>query len=112
MQRLERAKYFFAGAQQAAIAVCVVILLSGCGITRLFSSPEPPPPPIDPETQSSAILTCQQIAVERSGIAQSLQRLAAQPTPPADEIARLNRIDGRLAQLAASKRCPAPIPPQ
>jgi hypothetical protein len=112
MQPLERTKIIFAGAQRAAVAVCVVILLSGCGLTRLFSSPAPAPPPIDPETQSSAILTCRQIAVERSGIAQSLQRLAAQPTPPADEIARLNRIDGRLAQIAADKRCPAPIPPQ
>ena len=112
MQHLERAKFLVAGAQRAAVAVSLVILLSGCGLGRLFSSPAPPPPPVDPETQSNAILTCQQIAVERSGIAQSLQRLAAQPTPPADEVARLNRIDGRLAQLAASKRCPAPIPPQ
>lgn len=98
---------------QHLLVLFLLALLSGCGVWNMINPPPPAPPPLDPQAQSGAILTCNQIAVERNGIAESLRHLTQQPTPPpADEIARLNRVDRDLAQLAASKRCPAPIPPQ
>ena len=112
MQRFPQGRHLRAPVHRVALALFAFAFLSGCGVWHMINPPPPAPPPLDPEAQSSAILTCEQIAVERTGIADSLRQLASQPSPSAEEIARLNRLEGRLAQLAASKRCPAAIPPQ
>ncbi len=112
MQRFRQSRHLRAPVHRVVLALSAIALLSGCGVWHMINPPPPPPPPLDPEAQSNAILTCEQIAVERTGIADSLRQISGQPTPPAEEIARLNRLEGRLAQLAANKRCPAPIPPQ
>ncbi len=86
-------------------ALVVVAALAGCG-GRTRAQREP-----DTSLQANSVLTCQQIATERSAIAASLQQLGLQ-TASGAEVARLQRLDSGLAQLAANKRCPSTVASQ
>jgi hypothetical protein len=60
----------------------------------------PDPAISENSTQADAVMTCDAIANERAGIAQSLAELGQSP-----DAAVLRRRDAELARLAALKRC-------
>ena len=62
----------------------------------------PDPAISESSTQADAVMTCDAIANERAGIAQSLAGLGQSP-----DAAALRRRDAELARLAALKRCPS-----
>lgn len=93
----------------AGLGVALFALaLGGCGAIDIPMRPampadmSPDPTISENSTQADAIMTCDAIANERAGIAQSLAALGQSPDATA-----LRRRDAELARLAALKRCPS-----
>jgi hypothetical protein len=92
----------------SSLALALLLALSGCGgidvpmrpVIPAAESGEPDPTVSESVTQADAVMTCDSIATERAGIAQSLVGLDDQAAA-----ARLRQRDGTLARLAALKRC-------
>jgi hypothetical protein len=92
----------------SAFALALLLALSGCGGIDVPMRPaipaadsgEPDPTVSESITQADAVMTCDSIATERAGIAQSLAGLDDQAAA-----ARLRQRDATLAGLAALKRC-------
>jgi hypothetical protein len=91
----------------AGLGVALLALaLAGCGGLDIPMEPAmpadmgPDPAISESSTQADAVMTCDGIANERAGIAQSLSELGQSP-----DAAALRRRDAELARLAALKRC-------
>lgn len=84
-------------------AAFVLLLLAGCTEVRPYGGPGT----VLSETPAAAnsVLTCDNLAAERSAIATTLQQLAAQPGD-ASEAASLTERDKALTALSQSKHCP------
>jgi len=91
-----------------SLAVALLLALSGCGGIDIPMRPaipaaesgEPDPTVSESVTQADAVMTCDSIATERAGIAQSLAGLDDQAAAT-----RLRQREATLARLAALKRC-------
>ena len=92
----------------SSLALALLLALSGCGGIDVPMRPaipaaesgEPDPTVSESITQADAVMTCDSIATERAGIAQSLAGLDDQAAA-----AHLRQRDATLARLAALKRC-------
>jgi hypothetical protein len=89
-------------ARLASALTLAALVLAGCSGSRLPGPPAPAPIISESPDAASTIMTCDTIATEHAGIAQSLQRLG--PSTDADE---LRQRDAALARLAAQKGCAA-----
>jgi len=91
-----------------SLTLALLLALCGCGsidvpmrpVIPAAESGEPDPTVSETVTQADAVMTCDSIATERAGIAQSLTGLDDQ-----EATARLRQRDATLARLAALKRC-------
>jgi hypothetical protein len=85
-----------------------MLALAGCSSIKVPMEPDIPAADagLDPSvsenlTQADAVMSCDSIATERAGIAQSLAGLDGSPAA-----AQLRQRDATLANLAKLKRCP------
>jgi hypothetical protein len=88
--------------------MAAILMLAGCGGIKIPMEPEIPAADAGPDpavsesiTQADAVMTCESIATERAGIAESLARLDGSAAAQS-----LRRRDATLAGFAALKRCP------
>ena len=90
----------------AWLALSASLALAGCGLADIPMAPAIPasegPDPTLAETpvQADAVMTCETIATERSGIKASLDRLDGSAAA-----ASLRQRDAALTRLAAVKGC-------
>jgi predicted small lipoprotein YifL len=94
-------------APRSLCLIAVILALAGCGGLKIPMEPDIPavdqgadPAVSESITQADSVMTCQSIATERAGIAQSLAGLDGSAAA-----ASLRRRDATLARLAQLKRC-------